>query len=255
MNQAAWLYFEDPCWETSSSAKTYRSICRSFLFPTSIIGTLQQRGRQNFVIQVRLVPHILHWQTNRYLLDLSHHVQQFFMDHLYHFEAERNEGQVYFTAAGMPWISERIWVDLWKRTFCLMWLNRPGYNRWCLWSRSVGRWSTHPRDRHSVEDVSLQYLEAELKNNAITLTRTCPAVSTSWRWYSCPFIVIILVNAEVQKDKENEEHNQYGQLATSTVEEKNAGEENGLAFQSNRPFGVWQNQETQLGWNFRIILQ
>lgn len=27
------------------------------------------------------------------------------------------------------------------------------------------------------------------------LRHTCPAVSTSWRWYSCPFIVIILVNA------------------------------------------------------------
>lgn len=192
----------------SSSVRTYRSICRSFLFPTSIIGTLQQTGRQNFVIQVRRVPHILPWQTNRYLLDLSHHVQQFFMDHLYHFEAKRNEGRAYFAAAGMLRLSERIWVDLWKRTFCLMWLNRPGYSRWCLWSRSVGRWSTHPRDRHGEEDVSLQYLEAELKNNAIplkitfrTLTRTCPAVSTSWRWYSCPFIVIILVNAAVQKDK------------------------------------------------------
>lgn len=27
------------------------------------------------------------------------------------------------------------------------------------------------------------------------LTRTCPAVSTSCRWYSCPFIVIIFVKA------------------------------------------------------------
>lgn len=34
------------------------------------------------------------------------------------------------------------------------------------------------------------------------LSHTCPAVSTSWRWYSCPFIVIILVNAAVKrKDK------------------------------------------------------
>lgn len=219
-----WLYFEDARWVISSSV-TYRSICRSFLFPTSIIGTLQDRWRHNYVIQVWHVPHMLQWQTNRYLLDLSHHVQQFFMDHLYDFKAERNEGKAYFTAAGMPWISDRIWADLWKRTFCLMWLNRPGYSRWCLWSRSVGRWNTHPRDRHSQEDVSLQYLVAELKNIALALkilkkkekkkqnklsenttlprlTGTCPAVSTSWRWYSCPFIVIILVNAAVQRTKE-----------------------------------------------------
>lgn len=143
------LCFEESCCTISSSVRTYRSMCRSFLFPTSIIGTLQQRGRQHFVIQEPYIPCVLQWQINRYLLDLSHHVQQFFVDHLDDFKAERNEGKAYFAAAGRPWISDSIWFDLWKRTFCLMWLNRPGYNRWCLWSRSVGRWSTHPTDRHS----------------------------------------------------------------------------------------------------------
>lgn len=218
-----WLYFENARWTISSSV-TYRSICRSFLFPTSIIGTLQHRWRHNYVIQVWHVPHILQWQTNRYLLDLSHHVQQFFMDHLYDFKAERNEGKAYFTAAGMPWISDRIWADLWKRTFCLMWLNRPGYSRWCLWSRSVGRWNTHPRDRHSEEDVSLQYLTAKLKNNALAL-KILNKKQTEWKhnfvntdWYlsSCVHqlkMVLLSIYCDhfsercSTKDKGNEEHN------------------------------------------------
>lgn len=78
-----------------SSERTYRSICRSFLFPTSIIGTLRQRGRQNFVIQVRPDPHIIQCQTDRYLLNLPNHVQQFLMDHLYHFEAEKRQSLFY----------------------------------------------------------------------------------------------------------------------------------------------------------------
>lgn len=32
-------------------------------------------------------------------------------------------------------------------------------------------------------------------------TPTCPAVSTNCRWYSCPFIVIILVNAVAKREE------------------------------------------------------
>ena len=34
------------------------------------------------------------------------------------------------------------------------------------------------------------------------MTTTCPAVSTNCRWYSCPFIVIILVNAAAKERRE-----------------------------------------------------
>lgn len=79
--------------ENIRRVRTYRSMCRSFLFPTSIIGTLYEREIMVCHFCIRLI-HVCLGQKNKYLLNFSHHIQQLFMDNLYHFKTARNQDKV-----------------------------------------------------------------------------------------------------------------------------------------------------------------
>lgn len=127
----------------ADSLPAYRSMCRSFLFPTSMMGTLSAWEKKSgpffipfwntLAIQNESMPR--RW----YSLNFPHHVQQFFVNHLDHFKAARKVCLISHVAGlCFPRLAEV------KHTFYWTWRNRPGCSHLCLWSTSEGRWSTHP---------------------------------------------------------------------------------------------------------------
>lgn len=73
------------------------------------------RRKRHFVIYAWCITHVFFGQKNKYLLNFSHHVQQFFMDNLYNFKAGRKRGQSSIFSIHELYAAQHVienWIDV-----------------------------------------------------------------------------------------------------------------------------------------------